>query len=301
MASRAMEHPTNAVGATVENSNDSNSDGRVIEPNEIDILFGRGKGVQNHPGNKRMRAIVSKSKKIYQSLGRGKKQEVVKNVYDELVEGGARFLKRLDNTAWIAVDLDNAITKLRHTLRGRESRQRKIHASDGAGDCTPVDHSAISSHATVTSGLAQSSCPVALQRASFGGLDCVGQDMPGGRGFRIGNSEAPTLDNLMASVEAQPHISQNQLFQHRFSQHRALNLGLGSLNGQYFGGLNQYWALSDAMGTPTSVLSAAMTSAISRPSHVLRIEQLLLDMSMLQQLEDMHNAYPGANKNSRSS
>ncbi|CAJ1954507.1 unnamed protein product [Cylindrotheca closterium] len=100
---------------------------RVSRINKTDILFGRGKGFQNHPGNQRMREIVEKYKIKYHTLRRTEKQDLIEAVYQELTEGGARFLKKLEKEeTWVNVDRPVALQKVSHTLRCRKGVLDKV-------------------------------------------------------------------------------------------------------------------------------------------------------------------------------
>lgn len=107
-----------------EDAIDPNSE-RVDKLRKTDILFGRGKGFQNHPGNKRMREIIDKYKNQYHSLKRSEKREMVENVYKEITLNGARFLKKLsDENAFVMVDEPVALQKVSHTLRCRKGTEK---------------------------------------------------------------------------------------------------------------------------------------------------------------------------------
>eukprot|EP00980_Cylindrotheca_fusiformis_P015884 scaffold4642_cov112-Cylindrotheca_fusiformis.AAC.9 len=109
-----------------EDAIDPNAE-RVDELRKIDIVFGRGKGFQNHPGNKRMRDIVEKYKTQYHSLRRAEKRKLVESVYKEITEGGARFLKKVEGeNAWVIVDAPVAIQKVSLTLRRRKPTDTSV-------------------------------------------------------------------------------------------------------------------------------------------------------------------------------
>ncbi|KAL3938861.1 MAG: hypothetical protein SGBAC_006316 [Bacillariaceae sp.] len=100
---------------------------RVSRILKKDILFGRGKGFQNHPGNQRMREIVEQYKIKYHTLRRTEKQDLIEAVYLELTEDGARFLKKLDKEdVWVNVDRPVALQKVSHTLRCRKGVLDKV-------------------------------------------------------------------------------------------------------------------------------------------------------------------------------
>eukprot|EP00980_Cylindrotheca_fusiformis_P010351 scaffold2299_cov131-Cylindrotheca_fusiformis.AAC.38 len=98
---------------------------RVYKISKQDVVFGRGRGHQKHPGNKRMRSIVEKYKLKYHELNRDGKRKLVKAVYDEISENGVRFLSKLktldDKDVWVVVDRPIALQKVCHTLRCRKS------------------------------------------------------------------------------------------------------------------------------------------------------------------------------------
>jgi hypothetical protein len=111
---------------------------RVDKIGQSDVIFGRGKGYQNHPGNVRMRDIIEIYKIQYHSLNRKKKRELLQAVYNEIIEDGARFLKKLDGEdAWVKVDADLALQKVSHTLRCRKSVIEKHIPESAIGD-TPT-------------------------------------------------------------------------------------------------------------------------------------------------------------------
>lgn len=111
-----------------EDAIDPNAE-RVKNLSRNDIIFGRGRGFQNHPGNLRMRTIIEKYKNEYHSLRRQGKRDMVEKVYEEIAENGARFLKKMDGEDnWVKVDVPIALQKVSHTLRCR----RKLEIAETA-------------------------------------------------------------------------------------------------------------------------------------------------------------------------
>jgi len=121
--------------------NESNSHDSVVdtdarlEPTAKDIVFGRGKKYQDHEGNKRMRQCVNEYKQLYNALKRFQKQTLVETIYDKLVEGGARFLRKDEATnTWVLVERELATQKVSHALRckkhlGKQSSVQKLKKS----------------------------------------------------------------------------------------------------------------------------------------------------------------------------
>ena len=90
---------------------------RVPNVRNDDVIFGRGRVDQNHPGNKRMMAIVRKYKPRYDSIHRSRKREIVEAAYSEITQDGARFLhKSRDELTFAEVDLNVSLQKVRNTL-----------------------------------------------------------------------------------------------------------------------------------------------------------------------------------------
>ncbi|CAJ1945132.1 unnamed protein product [Cylindrotheca closterium] len=95
---------------------------RVLVPTKNDVVFGRGKGSHDHPGNRRMREIIRRHKKDYSAIHRSKKRQIAELVYSEITQNGARFLHRKrGEEAYAVVDLNLALQKLSNTLRCRKS------------------------------------------------------------------------------------------------------------------------------------------------------------------------------------
>lgn len=120
-----------------EDAIDPNAE-RVKTLNKHDVIFGRGRGYQNHPGNLRMRTIIDKYKHHYHDLKRQGKRDMVEQVYKEIVEGGARFLKKLDDEdEWVKVDVPIALQKVSHTLRCRKKSAEELAEAAEASTTAP--------------------------------------------------------------------------------------------------------------------------------------------------------------------
>ena len=98
---------------------------RVYKLHKKDIILGRGFGIQNHPGNERMRDIIAKYKPKYHSLNREGKRILIEAVHAEVIEGGAKFLKKLDGEkVWVVVALPIALNKIRQSVKRRKNTAR---------------------------------------------------------------------------------------------------------------------------------------------------------------------------------
>ena len=139
-------------GSIVTSSNNSsnnnvNDEGEEIRhPNANDVLFGRGRPLQNHPGNLRFHKIVNRNREAYVNSRKEHKITVARKVFNDIkgsettsssaVDGGdatavttdngssrngGRFLKKTDSGGnyWVNVSILAAIEKISHALRGR--------------------------------------------------------------------------------------------------------------------------------------------------------------------------------------
>jgi hypothetical protein len=112
--------------------NDRNGDktesNRMLEPTLRDVLCGRGKPFQDHPGNLRLHKIVNRHQEKYLSSRRYNKLAITEDIVEEIKKPGngeaARFLKRSeDMSCWLEVSDDIAREKVSHALRGKPRRR----------------------------------------------------------------------------------------------------------------------------------------------------------------------------------
>ncbi|KAG7369583.1 hypothetical protein IV203_027329 [Nitzschia inconspicua] len=105
----------------------------IIVPGELDIIFGRGKGYQNHKGNVRYRHIVETKRPLYEALSTKKeKTQLIKDVVKSIYDGGGRFLRQDPLGRWIPIDQEVARDKVSHSFRNQK-RLSQIKA-DGVVD-----------------------------------------------------------------------------------------------------------------------------------------------------------------------
>jgi len=93
---------------------------RIVLPADVDILLGRGKPFQNHPGNQRMLSLVDKYKERYQAAERKEKHDIVEEVMGIISGSGGRFLRRVDyENYWVEVNHPIAYRKVGHAFRSK--------------------------------------------------------------------------------------------------------------------------------------------------------------------------------------
>ncbi len=92
---------------------------RAIEPTDDDVLFGRGRHTNIHPGNIRFRERALELRSWYESFSKEEKYHV-SNVLIESVKGeGHRFLERGSDGLWHEVNGSRARKKASQALRER--------------------------------------------------------------------------------------------------------------------------------------------------------------------------------------
>ena len=107
-----LEESSEATTASLHN------DYHVGEPEEADVLFGRGRCRKHHPGNKLMHELVNGNRREYQSLGRDEKTDLTWVVLRKIQETGGRFLRKQDGK-WFVVEDEVARQKVSHLMRDR--------------------------------------------------------------------------------------------------------------------------------------------------------------------------------------
>jgi hypothetical protein len=185
-----------------EDAIDPNAE-RVYKLHKSDVVFGRGRGFQDHPGNQRMRDMIEKYKTQYHSLKREGKRKLVESVYKEIKDGGGRFLKKLngeyEEDIWVVVDRPIAFQKVSHTMRCRKSIIKQLDGDGqepeaaGRPSSMPVKkHSNITiSNRYANPGSGVGSLYGAVGRTSGAGFNSMNMLLP------------PSVDTSLAELEAQ--------------------------------------------------------------------------------------------------
>jgi hypothetical protein len=85
----------------------------------VDVLFGRGKLVLEHPGNVRFRLLIDNYMGKYEVSSKLRKTCIARIVVQMVVDDSGRFLKRLNAGEWEEVDYETARNKVASTFRNR--------------------------------------------------------------------------------------------------------------------------------------------------------------------------------------
>jgi hypothetical protein len=96
--------------------------GGPVDPQMNDVLFGRGKPIQERPGNVRFREILELHRPQYDKGEKFEKTAITTNIVRIVKGEGGRFLKQNDNgRGWLEVDDASARMKVSHAFRTRRS------------------------------------------------------------------------------------------------------------------------------------------------------------------------------------
>lgn len=113
-----------------KSSNVTGDSSATVVPEPDDILFGRGRRYDSHPGNLRLRALVDANVTRYnKTQSRSAKTRIAKTVLDQVTKSG-RFLKYdEEKTAWVEVNRSSSRIKVSQAFR---YRQRQLLTGDGS-------------------------------------------------------------------------------------------------------------------------------------------------------------------------
>lgn len=140
-AGSRMSSSSSVQSAVEEASTHERRAVKVDDPSDKDVLCGRGRGFFCHPGNRRMLDIVEKNKARYRAANKTTKTEIVRDVTDEIEEGGTRFLKRASaksNQGWYEVSAIEKHKKVCHCLREEKNVAETSSVSASAsGEASP--------------------------------------------------------------------------------------------------------------------------------------------------------------------
>ena len=94
------------------------------EPQDFDVLLGRGRRNALHPGNRRFQAIIDVHQaRFYSAASRHEKIQITQEIVNFIAQRG-RFLKfDEERSGWAEVDGEVARSKVGHACRYRQRRQ----------------------------------------------------------------------------------------------------------------------------------------------------------------------------------
>jgi hypothetical protein len=89
-----------------------------VSPAPNDVLFGRGKTINDHPGNVILHRLAEERMHIYEMGSKWDKTVITSEIMAIIKEGGGRFLKT-EGGSWVEVDDNVAREKVSHAFRSR--------------------------------------------------------------------------------------------------------------------------------------------------------------------------------------
>lgn len=95
---------------------------------DADVLLGRGRLVQNHPGNVLFRDFLDERRDEYEVLSRNDKRKARIKHTRELLANGVRFMRQTDSGLWVVCDFDEVVEKVAQFYR---TRRRSVKRAKG--------------------------------------------------------------------------------------------------------------------------------------------------------------------------
>jgi hypothetical protein len=110
-------------------------------PRQMDVLCGRGGGINKHVGNRMYRRVVEYNKSMYRHVPKRHRMLVSQSIVQTILNEGGRFLQAdgsSSSSRWKEIPFRRAVQKTSQALRERVEDESSSAASDGGGDL-PAD------------------------------------------------------------------------------------------------------------------------------------------------------------------
>jgi hypothetical protein len=101
----------------------SKSMAQYITPARHDVLFGRGRPAQCHPGNIRFRQLLELHADEYERVSKFEKTLLAARLVHTVKAAGSRFLKPVDGDRWVQVDEVMTHRKVSQSFRTRRGKR----------------------------------------------------------------------------------------------------------------------------------------------------------------------------------
>lgn len=104
----------------------------ILNPSRNDVLFGRGRPIQEHPGNVVFNSLLEAVRDRYDSLRRSEKTALTYTIVFKIKRAGGRFLRQspVNPELWEQVDDEMARVKVSHTFRSLRQIQKGKEQTD---------------------------------------------------------------------------------------------------------------------------------------------------------------------------
>jgi hypothetical protein len=100
--------------------------GPFVDPTPVDVVFGRGKGFQNHDGNVQFHRLVDVHLIEYDKGSKLDKTRLSENILKMVQANAGRFLRQDVRGNWLEVDDGTAREKISRAFRARRTAYRNI-------------------------------------------------------------------------------------------------------------------------------------------------------------------------------
>eukprot|EP00538_Stauroneis_constricta_P000668 CAMPEP_0119564256 /NCGR_PEP_ID=MMETSP1352-20130426/26414_1 /TAXON_ID=265584 /ORGANISM="Stauroneis constricta, Strain CCMP1120" /LENGTH=561 /DNA_ID=CAMNT_0007612999 /DNA_START=65 /DNA_END=1750 /DNA_ORIENTATION=- len=129
--------PTNSdADATVSTAATSHGPSTTIVdlPSRYDVLLGRGRGCQNHDGNRYLKEVVAEWYDRYELAMKIEKTTISEHIIQLVGAKGGVFLKRNEDDFWVEASRIEARNKISHAFRKRRETGDKMQSSKTTED-----------------------------------------------------------------------------------------------------------------------------------------------------------------------
>jgi len=108
-----------------EKTNETTGAIKIISLQEDDVVFGRGRPLQDHPGNVRFRKYLEKHRNDYENAPHYMKGKTAANFARALIAKGVRFLELTNSFDFVETDFDRAAKRVGNVFRELRKQIKK--------------------------------------------------------------------------------------------------------------------------------------------------------------------------------
>lgn len=109
----------------------------IMLPFRKDVVFGKGRRFQNHPGNMRLKLMVDELLPQYETLDKEAKTVLADRIVRVVKREGTRFLSQ-ENDFWMETTDDSARYKVAQLFRNRRKVAAKSTDKEASSDTNPT-------------------------------------------------------------------------------------------------------------------------------------------------------------------
>jgi len=115
---------------------------QVDEPNDVDVLMGRGGMSNHHAGNEWYRRLIRSNRPLYRACPKHTKLLVAKAIVQAVEQQGGRFLDRCKTTGnWHTVPYKRAVDKTSQGLREKDRDNKDGNSNSNNNSSVPIQFS----------------------------------------------------------------------------------------------------------------------------------------------------------------